>query len=220
VSAPLVEYYGRRASEYERVYHKPERQSDLGTRTLLLQQLLAGEDVLEIACGTGYWTAVLAPVVHSMVSTDASPPMLALARRKSYPPDRVRLELADAYAPAKIEGRFTAGFGGFWWSHVPREDLPRFLSGLHSRLGSGARVVFCDNRFAEGSSTPIERVDAAGNTYQRRRLENGEEYEVLKNFPSAAELVGTVAARGGTDFALTELTYYWCLTYRVSTLTP
>ena len=29
-------------------------------------------------------------------------------------------------------------FIGFFWSHVLRADLPRFLGGLHARLGPGA----------------------------------------------------------------------------------
>ena len=64
----------------------------------------------------------------------------------------------------------------------------RFLNVLHARLEPGALVVFTDNRYVEGSSLPITREDADGNTYQERRLRDGTEYEVLKNFPEEAEL--------------------------------
>jgi SAM-dependent methyltransferase len=217
LSASLVEYYGRRASEYEQVYEKPERQADLRTLTLLLRQLLAGEDVLELACGTGFWTEAIASAVCSLVATDINPAVLALARGKRYPSGRVRIELADARAPEKLEGCFTAGFAAFWWSHVPRQELPQFLTMLHRRLGCGARVVFCDNRYVEGSSTPVSRVDQAGNTFQRRRLANGDRFEVLKNFPSAAELKAVIRAQEGVDFSLQELAYYWCVSYRIGT---
>jgi ubiquinone/menaquinone biosynthesis C-methylase UbiE len=212
----LLEYYGSRAREYERIYDKPERKADLQALTSLLQHALAGADVLEVACGTGYWTARLAQAARSICATDAAAEPLELARHKHYPSGRVRLELADAYALDTIPGHFNAGFGGFWWSHVPREDLARFLSGLHRRLGVGARVVFCDNRYVEGSSTPVHRVDAAGNGYQRRRLENGEEYEVLKNFPTPEELDWNLHRERAAEVSLTQLTYYWCVTYRVS----
>src|SRR5712692_10327984 len=56
----MREYYARRAVEYERVYAKPERQDDLARLRRLLQADLAGHDVLEIACGTGYWTTAIA----------------------------------------------------------------------------------------------------------------------------------------------------------------
>ena len=52
-SDTLKEYYARRAPEYENVYLKPERQQDIATLRALLQQLLAGHTLLELACGTG-----------------------------------------------------------------------------------------------------------------------------------------------------------------------
>jgi SAM-dependent methyltransferase len=220
LNPPLAEYYGRRAAEYERIYEKPERQADLHALTRLLQELVAGADVLELACGTGFWTQALAPVVRSLVATDVSPEVLANARRKPYRPGRVRIQPGDAYEPQSIEGSFTLGFSGFWWSHVPRETLPRFLRGFHRRLGPGARVVFCDNRYVEGSSTPLSRSDPAGNTYQQRHLANGDRYEVLKNFPSAAELNARIGDQGGVDVSLQELTFYWCVSYRIGTTTP
>lgn len=215
----LLEYYSRRAREYESIYDKPERKADLEALTSLLQNALAGEDVLEVACGTGYWTARLAQAARSICATDAAAEPLELARCKNYRSGRVRFELADAYTPGSIPGHFTAGFAGFWWSHIPREELSHFIDGLHRRLGAGALVVFCDNRYVEGSSTPVHRVDAAGNGYQRRRLGNGEEYEVLKNFPTPTELDWHLNRAGAAEISLTELTYYWCVTYRVSAVT-
>ena len=57
----LVSYYSRRAAEYERIYRRPERQTDLSTLRQMLSDELRGRDILEIACGTGYWTEWLAP---------------------------------------------------------------------------------------------------------------------------------------------------------------
>jgi demethylmenaquinone methyltransferase/2-methoxy-6-polyprenyl-1,4-benzoquinol methylase len=75
-------------------------------------------------------------------------------------------------------------------------------------------MVFMDNRFVAGSSTPINRRDAEGNTYQVRRLEDGSEHEVLKNFPTESEVREVLADRA-TGFSWTELPYYWFLTYRL-----
>ena len=50
INQNLKSYYAHRAHEYERIYHKPERQQDLANLELLLPQLLAGRNVLEIAC--------------------------------------------------------------------------------------------------------------------------------------------------------------------------
>ena len=71
-----------------------------------------------------------------------------------------------------------------------------------------------DNRFVPGSNTPVSRTDDEGNTYQLRKLENGEEHEVLKNFPGADE-VRAIIADSATEISWTELQYYWFLTYKL-----
>lgn len=208
--APLVDYYSKRAREYERIYRKPERQEDLATLRRLVAERLAGQEVLEIACGTGYWTGVIAPAVRSIVATDASEEVLQVAREKTYPADRVRLTAADAFQPAAFEGRFSALFAGFFWSHLARPRLAEFLRGWRMRLGPGRQMLFIDNRFVEGSSTAIAGSDRDGNTYQMRRLDDGSVHRVMKNFPDEDELrraAAPIAAR----VEITMLTYYWML---------
>jgi SAM-dependent methyltransferase len=212
----LIDYYDRRAPEYERIYHRPERRGDLRELTSVLATLVAGRDVLEVACGTGYWTQLLAPRARSWLATDAAGETLALARAKTYPPGRVGFAVADAYALAAVPGRFDAALAGFWWSHVPRPRLSGFLAQLGRPLAPGSRVVFFDNRYVPGNSTPISRRDAAGNTYQLRRLDDGSAREVLKNFPTAAELLAAAALAGADSRSVVELRYFWCLTYVVS----
>jgi ubiquinone/menaquinone biosynthesis C-methylase UbiE len=52
----LISYYRDRANEYEQIYSKPERQNDLKRIGSILHEEFFGKTVLEIACGTGYWT--------------------------------------------------------------------------------------------------------------------------------------------------------------------
>ena len=211
----LVDYYRKRAREYERSYEKPERQADLAAMKALVSHEMAGHQILEIACGTGYWTQVCAPHAGSVLAVDLVEETLELARAKEYPFGKVRFGAADAHHLEDVPGSFTAGLACFWWSHVLRERIPEFLDGWHRRLGPGARVVVMDNRYVEGSSTPISRTDSAGNTYQLRKLEDGSSHEVLKNFPSSRELED--ALRGLSVAArITEFPHYWCLSYRVS----
>jgi ubiquinone/menaquinone biosynthesis C-methylase UbiE len=211
----LLGYYTQRAQEYEAIYEKPERQADLRELRDRLRDALASHRVLEVACGTGYWTEAVAPAAAAIMATDASAEVLEIARRKSYPKGRVQFSVLDAYALEQLEGAFTACLAAFWWSHVPREHHGAFLSGLHRRLGVGAVVVLIDNRFVEGSSTAISRSDGAGNTYQQRRLRDGTVHEVLKNFSTAAELEATFAPLAA-ELQISELTYYWMVQYRVA----
>jgi demethylmenaquinone methyltransferase/2-methoxy-6-polyprenyl-1,4-benzoquinol methylase len=207
-------YYAQRAAEYERIYAKPERQADLARMRVDIPALLEGKTVLEIACGTGYWTPLIAARARSVIGLDYNDETLAIARTKSYPRGNVRFVRGDAYALPELEERFSGAYAGFWWSHVPLSKLDAFLEGLHRKLEPDARVVFMDNTYFEGSSTPVSRTDADGNTYQARRLGDGSLHEVLKNFPSAADLRSRLG-RFGADVAVTEYQYYWVASYRI-----
>lgn len=210
--ASLQAYYAARANEYERMYAKPERQADLRRLESAIPAMLAGRNVLEIACGTGYWTQHLAKTAKAVLATDLTAETLAVARGKNLPADRVRFATADAYGLPGALGRFDAAFAGFWWSHLKPAQCRRFLASLSARLARGALVVLLDNRYVEGSSTPIARRDAEGNTWQRRRLDDGTEHLVLKNFPAESELIARTRDFGGNP-RYTALDYYWLFSF-------
>jgi ubiquinone/menaquinone biosynthesis C-methylase UbiE len=86
-------------------------------------------------------------VIEGRTATDISPEPLEVARGRQYGPAPVTFQLADAYALQEVPGQFDMAFIGFFWSHVLRADLPRFLQGLHARLGPGAAVTVLDNRY-------------------------------------------------------------------------
>jgi len=207
-------YYARRAAEYEQIYHKPERQADLARLREDVPALFEGERVLEIACGTGYWTPLIAERAHSVLALDYAEETLEIARSKPNPRNNVRFERGDAYALPAWPEKFSACYAGFWWSHIPLARIDAFLEGLHARLEPGARVAFMDNRYVEGSSTPISRRDAEGNTYQARRLADGSSHEVLKNFPEP-ESMQALLGRHGTCVRFVNYQYYWLATYRI-----
>ena len=72
-----------------------------------------------------------------------------------------------------------------------------------------------DNRHVDGSSTPLSRRDAEGNTYQTRHLDDGSTHEVLKNFPTRDEALAAIGARAN-DARWLEWTHYWALQYRLA----
>lgn len=209
---PLREYYGARASEYDNVYLKPERQSDLREIERWLPSVFADSALLEIACGTGYWTQFLAPVVSHLTAIDATQETLDIAKVRVA--SSVEFLLGDAYAVHLEDRRFNAGFAGFWISHVPRSRLSEFLCGFHQALTPGAKVVFLDNRFVANSSTPISRQDNNGNTYQIRSLKDGAKHEILKNFWLRDELIGAIGGRG-ENFRFHTWEFFWALEYEV-----
>ena len=208
----LADYYARRAAEYERVYAKPERQADLAALRSRIGRMFSGKSVLELACGTGYWTDVIAPGAARLTALDLNEEVLAIARAKDLPADRVEFVRASAYDLPDFGRRHDGLFAGFWWSHVPLEQLDGFLAATVAALAPGALLAFLDNRYVEGSSTALSRRDAHGNVYQLRSLDDGGTYEVLKNFPSESELIQRVSRLGwGAHVDLLE--HYWLLTW-------
>jgi SAM-dependent methyltransferase len=204
----LGEYYADRAAEYDEVYRKPERQDDLARLKQLLPSLVAGKRVLEIAAGTGYWTQVLASTAAGIMATDLNAETIAIAAQRDFGPAPVAFRTADAYRLDTVPGEFDLVFCGFWWSHILRADISRFLAGVRARTGPGTVLALVDNRYVAGSNIPISRTGPEGDTYQRRSLADGREYEVVKNFPSREQLAADLEL-AATGLAWTELEYYW-----------
>src|ERR1051326_9184880 len=207
-------YYAHNPVGRDLVYLKPERQDDLRTLRSLFCAKMAGEEVLEIACGTGYWTKVIADVACSVSACDFNEEMVEVSLAKLRGAAHVTVLRADAYFLDRVHGRFSAGFAGLWWSQVPREKLDDFVCKFHRKLLPGSLVAFVDNTFIEGYSRPIVEWDDAGNTYQLRGLPNGREYKVLKNYPSELEVRQCIEGLG-EDVEYIRLKYYWGLVYRI-----
>jgi len=207
----MKDYYAARAHEFDRVYAKPERQNDLRHLKNWLPAAFSHRRVLEVACGTGYWTQFIATKAAHVVATDATQETLDIAQKR-ITARNVDFHIADAYALPHQLGRFDAAFGGFWFSHVPRSRIRRFLDNLHARLEPGSVVLFLDNLYVEGSSSPITGRDDEGNTYQSRKLADGTSHRVLKNFPSADDLIKAIDGVGKNP-RYQQSDYYWVFQY-------
>ena len=214
--ADLAHYYAQRAQSYESIYDKPERQADLAQLRQLVAETLRGQDVLELACGTAYWTAQFAATANSVLATDINTELLDIAKAKGLAADKVQFSLADAYhLPSDFaKCGFSACFAGFWWSHLKRQDQAGFLAELRDKLGAGSLLVMIDNCYVEGSSSPVARTDLDGNTYQQRRLPDGSRVEVVKNFPSDSTLRKKLGP-AVRDIRITRLEYFWMLSCRL-----
>lgn len=235
----MKSYYAARAKEYDKIYLKPERQSDLRLIERWLPPKFAQARVLEVAAGTGYWTQFLAPVAQNLVALDASAETFEVARSRlasagagaasvsvtapapatasdpaSSHSDNVQWLIGDAYDIPAPNALYDAAFAGFWFSHVPYARQREFLTGLNRVLKPGAKVVLLDNLYVLGSSTVIAELDKEGNTYQTRPLVDGSQHRLLKNFPTAAQLLDCVDGLG-VDPVYTAWDYYWAFEYTV-----
>lgn len=204
----MIAYYARRAKEYEKTYHRPERQEDLLKIRKLLPEVFTGKKVLEIGCGTGYWTPSISQTAESVLATDINTEVIDIARQKAYPTENVKFMEMDMYQPKIDKNSFNAIFAGFIWSHIPLEKTDLFLKTLYGFLSPGGEIIFLDNQYVEGSNTPVSKTDQQGNTYQVRKLEDGSEHLVLKNFPDDADL-HRIAEGNSLQISITRWKYYW-----------
>lgn len=193
-------YYAQRALEYDTSvgYGRPETDEILLPLQTWLQASLAGRDVLEVACGTGYWSKGVAKTARSLVATDRDDNSLRLASSRLDGIPNTSVRQCDAFSLAEAGIGYNAAFAMFWWSHIPRARISTFLRGLHACLMPGAVVIFSDQL----PYPATRRVDAAGDTIEERHLKNGTVFEIVKNFPDADELRATV------DGIANEFTYW------------
>jgi SAM-dependent methyltransferase len=180
-----IAYYRRRAPEYDRTSTPvgDPFEADAERIRSQLRRLRPSGRVLELACGTGQWTGLLAESATELTAVDASPEMLALNAARVGDP-RVRYLAADLFALAP-EGRYDSIFFGFWLSHVPPERFEAFWALLRGLLAPGGRVSFVDE--AAHGLWDEDWVDRERGI-ARRRLLDGSVHRIVKSLWIPADL--------------------------------
>jgi 2-polyprenyl-3-methyl-5-hydroxy-6-metoxy-1,4-benzoquinol methylase len=212
MNTDLILYYKERAKEYERVYLKPERQEDIQNTTTILQEQFSGKTVLEIACGTGFWTERIAQTARAVLATDINESVIEMAKQKKNVNAPVAFERADIFNFCS-ENKYQALLGAFIWSHIPLQRIDQFLRILNSFTSPDGTIVLMDNNFVKGSNSPITYTDEGENTFQTRRLEDGSMHLIMKNFPTENFLREKLAEMA-FDIQFIKLKYFWILCYK------
>ena len=174
--ASQAAYYRRRAEEYDATAY-----GDLvaaGARiTRLVAQMQPAGAVLEIACGTGMWTAALADRAEWVTAIDTAPEAIAIARERVRSTN-VTFEEADIYDFATT-AKFDAIFFSAWLSHVPTDRFEPFWRQLRGLLADGGRVLFVDEPTEERAK---EAYLPGADEVVERQLLDGSTYRIVKNF--------------------------------------
>ncbi|MEW5924920.1 MAG: class I SAM-dependent methyltransferase [Candidatus Zixiibacteriota bacterium] len=189
-------YYDARARwhDWYMSYESNEKMEELMHPIIqIFENMLTGRRVLEIACGTGNWTLVLAKRAESVLGLDISRAVLEIAETKLAGYNNVRLMQGDAYNLRNIDDTFDVVFAADWWSHIPKVGIHRLLESIMSRIHSGSSVIFLDISLHEYFRKEPCYYDRDNNRISKRRLPDGSEFEVVKNFPSESELRNLLA---------------------------
>jgi SAM-dependent methyltransferase len=205
--AQLVPYYEARAREYDDWYlrrgryaHGPVHdlawQMELDAATTWLDRLPLGGEIVELAAGTGWWSALLATKGELHAYDAAAAPLDRARDRLVAHRLRAHLHVRDAWAAP--DRAVDALFTGFWLSHVPRQRLGEFLAVARSWLKPGGRFAAIDS-LADPASGVIDRLPAPGPDLSRRRLADGREFTIPKVHYAPDELAAALAAAGFVD---------------------
>jgi demethylmenaquinone methyltransferase/2-methoxy-6-polyprenyl-1,4-benzoquinol methylase len=205
VLAAQRRYYEQRAGEYEDWWFRRGRYShgaEADARWFAEVDALDGElrrmaprgEVLELACGTGLWTAALAEQAERVTAIDAAAEALRLARGK-VPAENVAWVQADVFA-WEPERSYDVCFFSFWLSHVPGELLAAFLGKVARALAPGGRAIMFDSARSERASARDHELPPAGEQISTRRLNDGREYTIVKHWFEPAALQRTLEELG------------------------
>ena len=183
----MQSYYHKRAAEYDvsMGYDNPENIEKLKSVISEMKKLVEGKNVLELACGPGFWTSQISQTAKFVVATDYNQSTLDQALLKKMSINKVCFRQADAYNLDTVEGDFDMLVAVDWFAHVPLSKMNSFLKGVNQRLVKGSKVLFLDQ--LPGPHSLTKQFDQEGNHIQLRKLVNGEKFNVIKHFLSDEE---------------------------------
>lgn len=182
-----AEYYSLQAQHYHRNYYGNSSQARdvLRYEIDILQNTFRNLDVLEIACGTGFWTEYVAETAESVYATDINSSMIDVARHRLSHIRNISFDVSDASSVSRKPHRYNGAFSVLFWCHIPIQRIEEFLSALCASLKPGSPVLFIDQ--LEDSDAKNHTTDSYGNRIAKREID-GKPFFIVKNVPSATQL--------------------------------
>ena len=107
---------------------------------MLSSHLKPGMTILELGCGTGYFTGELARSGADVIAIDVSPELLEIARANCSAPN-VRYEIQNAYALSYSDAMFDSAVGSSILHHLEIEEA---LRGIYRVLKPGGTIYFTE----------------------------------------------------------------------------
>ncbi len=215
-----IDYYRARATEYDDWFLRLGRY-DRGeeatrrwfeqveeVRRALRALPLDEKNILELAPGTGIWTKELCNRAAHITAVDASSEMIELNRQRlGDQVEKVTFVEADLFEwhPTR---EFDAVVFCFWISHIPADRIDEFLAKVETMLTRGGTVFFLDSRKEHTSTAADHVLPSRDEELMTRRLDDGREFTIIKNFWTAAVLEDT-CKRVGLNVEIHETADYF-----------
>lgn len=151
-----------------------------------LHQIGLVDDILELASGTGIWTQELLRIGQKITAIDASEEVIAINRSKLNSLS-VEYHLIDLFT-WQPDTEYDLVFFAFWLSHVPPKLLDSFLTKVYQSVRFGGQVFIIDSSFEPTSTANNHILEDDGNIYKTRKLNDGQEFQIVKIFYQPDEL--------------------------------
>jgi 2-polyprenyl-3-methyl-5-hydroxy-6-metoxy-1,4-benzoquinol methylase len=103
-------------------------------------KLQAGQRVMEVGCGTGLFTEMIAASQASILAVDVSPELIELAKQRNLPPEQVEFRVMR-FEDGAADGPFDAIVGSSVLHHL---DMVMAIRRIYELLKPGGVMVFAE----------------------------------------------------------------------------
>lgn len=193
-----INYYRARADEYDDWFYRRRNYDhgeelneqwfyEVNTVREALYRLSPVESALELAAGTGVWTTELVKVAQHVTAIDASKEMIAISQHKL--PGANVTHLQQDLFNWEPDCTYDLVLFAFWLSHVPPEQLARFLKKVSRAVKPGGKLFMIDSRKTEIAGAKGRSMHTVDEIYHIRQLNDGRKFRVVKVYyePDALE---------------------------------
>ncbi|MEP6996323.1 MAG: class I SAM-dependent methyltransferase [Betaproteobacteria bacterium] len=221
IIAEQIDYYRARAGEYDQWWFRTGRydrgaefNAQWHAETAAVEAALGTwlearrpANVLELACGTGLFTRLIAPRVAHLTAVDASAEVIAINRAR-VGADNADYVQADLFAWRPVM-RYDAVFFSFWLSHVPDDRFAAFWDlVVAAALGPGGAAYLIDSAFDPTSTAKDHVLPGREAGVVTRKLNDGREFRIVKVFYEPAALAAKLTPLGWRP-ALSQTPHYF-----------
>lgn len=187
-------YYEARAETYDEFYHGrgaaiPALTSEYPIDTAACLKLVAGAcggDVLDLACGTGFWLQAYGSRCTAVTLIDRSTAVLERCRHRI---DELQLRQVativqgDVFEVPLPSAGFDAAMVGFLLSHLTDHQIARLFARIRDALRPDASVMIVDSGWS-AARAPFCRRDG----FEQRPTPDGSTFSIRKRYFTREEL--------------------------------
>jgi ubiquinone/menaquinone biosynthesis C-methylase UbiE len=206
----------RNPKESEQIHQRYQlaRQEEEAAIAQTIKEIFQDRQILEVGCGTGFWTEVVADVAKYILAIDNFPDRLAVALEKPISLQKVEFRIGNLETLSSMAKTFDGALVNFCFSHVPKAETAQFLRKLHEKLEPGAAVVMVDNLYIPEMGEQLFTQPGKRDTFKIRSLSDSAKHQVVRNYYDAAKLQNLLGLRT-TNLQIQEGKCFWWLSYRL-----